>query len=517
MPRPYKTHHTLNLEKSMSFRREVGLGLFWVTVSAIALKGVSMVRDMVLARWLLADELGLVATATMAVSAIELFAELGFSSALIYRKEDTDKAANTAFILVILNCLVLYGVAWIAAPYVAGFFASKVQGATILLTRVLRVLALTMVVASFGEVPLTLLTKSLGFKKRVLPEMIAGLAGTGLSIALAFMHKGVWSIVYGRVLTALLMSVMVWFFCDWRPKFAFSKQVAKELWDYGRHIIGSQVLVFGITNIDNAMVAKFVSQAALGGYWLAYKLSNLPATEISRVVGRVMFPTYSKVQGDLVRLRQVFLKSAKFVALVAFPVALVTLVFAPDFMDVAYGGKFPYAVAALQWLTIYGLARAIAGTMGSVFKAGGKPKWLVYIATWRLVTMAALLYPAIRWNGITGVGVLSTIVAVVDFGISLYLTNRIIKAKWLVYPRIFLPMAIASTGTALLAHPVYVWMTGAIHPFIALPLAGALALAFYLGIMYAYDGDVRQLAVQIVNGVIKEVRLRLARRQAQTP
>ena len=100
----------------MSFRREVGLGLFWVTVSAIALKGVSMVRDMVLARWLLPDELGLVATATMAVSAVELFAELGFSSALIYRKDDTDTAANTAFVLVIVNCLVLYGIAWVAAP-----------------------------------------------------------------------------------------------------------------------------------------------------------------------------------------------------------------------------------------------------------------------------------------------------------------------------------------------------------------------------------------------------------------
>jgi len=500
----------------MSFRREVGLGLFWVSVSAIALRGISMVRDMVLARWLLADELGLVATATMAVSALELFAELGFSSALIYRRDDTDKAANTAFIVVILNCLALYGIAWLAAPFVAQFFASQVQGATALLTRVLRVLALTLVVASFGEVPLTLLTKSLGFKKRVLPEMIAGLSGTILSIALAFMHKGVWSIVYGRVLTSVLMSVTVWFFCDWRPKFAFSKRVAKELWDYGRHIIGSQVLVFGITNIDNAMVAKFVGQAALGGYWLAYKLSNLPATEISRAVGRVMFPAYSKVQGDLARLRQVFLKSAKFVALVAFPVATITLVFAPDFMDVAYGGKFPYAVPALQWLTIYGLARAIAGTMGSVFKAGGKPKWLVYIATWRLVTMAALLYPAIRWNGITGVGVLSAVVAMLDFGISLFLTNRIIKAPWMSYLRIFIPMALASGGASLLAHPIYLWMTKFIHPFITLPLAGILALALYLGIMYAYDADVRQLTAQLVSGVIKEVRLRLAHKQAVT-
>ena len=203
------------------------------------------------------------------------------------------------------------------------------------------------------------------------------------------------------------------------------------------------------------------------------------------------------MQGDLLRLRQVFLKSAKFVALIAFPVATITLVFAPDFMDAAYGGKFPYAVPALQWLTIYGLARAIAGTMGSVFKAGGKPKWLVYIATWRLVTMAALLYPAIQWNGITGVGVLSAAVAVVDFGISLFLTNRIIKASWVSYLRIFVPMALTSSGAALLAHPLYKWITGALHPFIGLPLAGAFALAFYLGIMYAYDAEVRQVAAQL--------------------
>lgn len=498
----------------MSFRREVGLGLFWVTLSAIALRGVSMIRDMVLARWLMPDELGLVATATTVISALELFAELGFSSALIYRKDNTDAAANTAFVLVIFNCLALYSVAWFAAPFVAQFFASDTPGTVVLLTHVLRVLALTLVMASFGEVPLTLLTKELGFKKRVLPEIIAGLSGTTLSIILAFMHKGVWSIVYGRVLTSLLMSITVWFFCPWRPKFAFSKAVAKELWDYGRHIIGSQVLVFGITNIDNAMVSKYVGQAALGGYWLAYKLSNLPATEISRAVGRVMFPAYSKVQGDLTRLRQVFLKSAKYVSLVAFPVATVTLVFAADFMDVAYGGKYPYAVPALQWLTIYGLARAIAGTMGSVFKAGGKPKWLVYIATWRLVTMAALLYPAIQWNGITGVGVLSTVVAMLDFGISLYLTNRIVKAKWMAYLRIFVPMGIASTGAALLAHVVYRAMTDLLHPFIALPLAGALALALYLGIMYAYDADVRLLITQLVRGGIQEVRLRLAHKPA---
>ena len=67
----------------MSLKRDVGLGLFWVSIATIGLKGISLIRDLILARWLMPDELGLVAVATLAIGALELFTELGFSSALI--------------------------------------------------------------------------------------------------------------------------------------------------------------------------------------------------------------------------------------------------------------------------------------------------------------------------------------------------------------------------------------------------------------------------------------------------
>ncbi|MCD6520883.1 MAG: lipopolysaccharide biosynthesis protein, partial [Anaerolineae bacterium] len=440
------------------------------------------------------------AYASLAIGVLELFKEMGFSSALIYRREDVEEAANTTFVAVLISSVLLYGLAWVASPWIAQFFRN--EG----LVQVLRVLSLTLVISAISQVPLTLMAKGMGFKNKVIPEMIAGFVGSAVSVVLALLGYGVWSIVYGRLLISLMTAMLVWFFCPWRPSLRFSGRVAKELWNYGKHILSSQIMVFFITNIDDAFVGRFLGDAALGTYSLAYELSNLPATHLSRIVGQVMFPAFSKVQSDPRRLRNVFFRSMKYVSLAAFPIAIITMVFAKDFIIVAYGKKWFQAVVPLQLLTIYGLARAIAVNMGNVFKAGGKPRWLFFIASWRLAMMVLFLYPAIKFWGIVGVAGLSAVVAIVDFFLSMFLTNRVIHARWRDYARILLPMLVAAVGTALLGHQFYLLVEKTIHPFISLPLMGGVALVLYFALMYAYDADIRQVTADILTGVRREFR-----------
>jgi len=491
----------------MSLRRQVGFGLFWVAIATIGSKGLSLLRKLLLARLLVPTDFGLVAYASLAIGVLELFKELGFGSALIYRTDDMEEAANTTFLAVIGSSLALYVIAWFSSPLLATFFRNE------MLVPVLRVLALTLVISSISQVPQTLMAKGMGFKKKVIPEMIAVLVGSVVSVALAFAGYGVWSIVYGQVIIAALMAVLVWAFCPWRPSFRFQKRVALELWAYGKHIIGSQVMVFFVTNIDDAFVGRLLGDAALGYYTLAYDLSNLPATHLARIVGQVLFPAFSKVQDEPGRLREVFFTSVRFVSLVAFPVAIVTLLYAERFIVFAYGNKWYPAAIPLQYLTIYGLARAIAVNMGSVFKAGGRPKWLFYIATWRLAMMAAFLYPAIKYGGVTGVAQLSAIVAVVDLAISLYLTNRIVRAPWSRYARVFVPMTLLAVVTAAIGYRLYVGIQDIIHPFISMPATGLLALALYAGAMYAYDPEIRRVTTWVISGVLRELR-RALRREA---
>lgn len=449
----------------MSLKRQVGVAIMWVGISVLATRFLSFVTKLVLARLLLPGDFGLRALANPAINFLMLFQELGLSSALIYRQKDTEEAADTAFLIVISSSLVLYIVGFLSAPLVAQFFNAPE------LTAIMRVLALTMLLSSVSQVPMALLMKDLSFKRKIIPDLIGGVLGNGLSVVLALMGHGVWSLVYGQVAVSLISAALVWVVCPWRPKFRYSKKTAKELFDYGKHIVGSQTLVFAITNVDNVFVGKFLAQASLGFYDLAYTVANLPATNITRLINQVMFPAFSKVQHDLEAFRRVYFRTLKYVSLLSVPIAVATIAFADNFVTQAYGIKWRPAIVPLQLLGVYGLIRSISANMGNVFKAGGKPKWLTYIAAWRLTTMLLFLWPAIKMGGIIGVSVFSAAVSVVDFGISVWLTNKIIQAPWIAYVRLLLPQSVVSV-VAILAGKLVYWNTqGDIRALVRLLLA----------------------------------------------
>ena len=473
----------------MTLQGKVARGLFWEGFAAIAARGVSFLAMLILARVLAPAHFGVVSLAMLAIESLQFFQELGFSSALIYRQSEIEDAADTAFYTLIASNLILYLAAVLAAPVVEAFFRSPG------VAPVLRVLALTMVLNSLGRVPITLLAKELDFKRKIVPDVIAGIGGNVLAVALALQGWGVWSLVWGQMMDALLRNTVVWLVCPWRPHLRFNPQVGRELFNYGKHIVGSQLLIFGITNIDDAFVGRMLGPGPLGHYGLAYKISNLPATNITRLVTRVTFPAFSKLQNEADRLRAAYFRVVRYVSLLAFPVAVATFIWAADFVHTVIGDKWAPAIVPIQLLGIYGLLRSVAANMGPMFQARGKPQWLFYIALWRLITMAALLYPSIRWGGIIGVSALSAVVSVVDFFISATLVNRLIRAEMMDYARLLLPIFILSVVAGLIGKVAQGALgIAGLRPLWAMLGGGGAMVLAYAALTWWRDGEVREQA-----------------------
>jgi len=481
----------------MTVKSKAKRGMFWVGSARIATKAMSFVEFLILAKLLIPEYFGLVATADLAINALMLFQEMGFGAALIYRKEDVEEASDTAFWTVLGTSTMLYVVAFLASPLIAAIFSRDPAGAE-QVTQILRVLALTLVISALGKVHYTLLVKEMDFQRKVIPEFLGQLGGAICSLTLAFLGFGAWSIVYGRILEASAMTILVWLFYSWRPRFRFNRRLAQELFVYAKHILGSQVLVFFITNLDDAFVARLAGPAALGLYGLAYKLSNMPATEVSRVVAQVMFPTFSTIREDKAAFKRAFLTSTRYVALLAIPISLCIIFFAPDFVLGVYGRKWAGAVIPLQLLVVYGLARSIAVNMGNAIKAGGKPQWITAIATWRLATMAVFLYPATARYGIVGVSSLSAIVAIIDFGISVWITRRIVGTQVVDWVRLLTWPFLAATGAAAIAKLAFQNGINMLRVILAFPLAGALMMGSYVVILWLIDGNFRRLTADII-------------------
>ena len=471
----------------MSLRRDVTRGIFWVAVAQFSGKLVAFIVQVILARILVPADFGLVALAYLALDSLHLFAEMGFTSALIYRKDRVQEASYTVFSMVIVAGLVLSVLGVAVSPLIASFFKEP------RVTPVLRVLSMTILLASFGQVPISLLAKETDFRKRFVPMVVPGLVSGLVSVTCALAGLGVWSLVAGRVADALITSVAAYLVCNWRPRLTFDRHLAREMFDYAKHIIGSQLLIFGITNVDNTFVGRILGPAGLGVYNLAYNLSNLPATQITRIVGQVMFPAFSKIRDDGAAMRRVFFETMRYVSMLSVPVSVGFIVFAGDFIYILYGEKWMAAVAPLQLLGVYGLIRSVAANMGNVFKAGGRPKWLTYIALWRLITMVLFLYPATKYYGIVGVSALSAVVSVVDFFISATLVNRIVHARATDYIRCLGPIMAVSITSAIVGRLAQEQFRAVPHARIAFLTALLLMGVVYAAGMWLVDKDLRRM------------------------
>jgi O-antigen/teichoic acid export membrane protein len=480
----------------MSLKRQVASGFFWVALAQLAGRGLSTIVTLILARLLAPALFGLVGMAGLAIAALQYFQDIGFDAALIYRRDEVEEASHTAFITVILSSLAVYLIAVVTAPWVAAFFREPA------VVPVLRVLALTVPIGSFGRVPYILLSRELDFRRRIFPELTANVLGSGAAIGLALAGAGVWSLVWGQIIRSALAAALVWLVTSWRPRLRFNRRVAREMFSYGKHIVGSQTLIFLITNVDNAVVGRYAGQAALGAYQFAYNLSNTPATQITGIISQVMFPAFSKLSGEdagQARARY-YLTVVRHVTWITAPIAMATILFAPEFIHGLYGEVWAAAIVPLQLLAVYGFIRSVAANMGSIFRAMGKPQWLTGIALWRLATMLLFLYPVTKRWGINGVSALSAIVAVVDFVISATLVGRLVSAPWQAYARMLLPTAATALLAGIIAHAAYPYLP---LPRTALNLvaAGALMVGIYGVLIWLTDRDFRASVQLAYTGV----------------
>jgi PST family polysaccharide transporter len=240
------------------------------------------------------------------------------------------------------------------------------------LSSILTVLSLTFVIDGFGIVQRGILIKDLNFKKLAIVDTISFVFGGIAGIYLAFHGYGVWSLVYQIITIKLVALILLWCFTAWKPKFLFSFIAIKELFYFSMNITGFSIMTYVSANADYFLIGKFLGAEALGFYTLAFKLMMVPTRNISWVVSQVTFPVFSKIQNDLAKVRQNYLKVIKTLSLITFPLIFVLFFVTPEFIRVVVGSKWEPAILLLRILCICGLAKSILATWGSVALSIGR-------------------------------------------------------------------------------------------------------------------------------------------------
>jgi len=312
-----------------------------------------LARLLILVRMLAPHEFGLIGIAFLTMATLETFSQTGFQAALIQKKEDIRSYLDAAWTVLILRGIVLFAILYFAAPFAASFFdAPKAKP-------IIQIIGLSVLFQAFTNIGVIYFQKELEFNKEFIYQFAGTFTDFIVAISAVLILKNVWALVLGLLAGNAVRCIVSYLIHPYRSRLSRDLAKAKQLFGFGKWVLGSSILIFLITQGDDIFVGKLLGATALGFYQIAYRISNIPATEITHVISRVTFPAYSKLQNDIPKLREAYLKVLQITAFLSFPIAGLIFALAPDFTRIFLGEKWMPMVPAMQVLVFAGLARSV--------------------------------------------------------------------------------------------------------------------------------------------------------------
>ncbi len=467
--------------------RTAARAVMWNYVSFASGKMLVLATTAVLARLLTPEEFGIVAFATVAVNWLGVLKDLGLGGAVIQRRDDTEEAAQTAYVLNLgVSALLTVGTA-LAAPAVAAFFREP------MVVPILRVLSFTFLIQALGSIHVVLLRRNLDFRRKLVPDVGQAVIKGIASIAFAVAGFGVWSLVWGQLIGALASSVLAWVVIPWKPRFRLHRRLVRPLMRFGVPLLLTDIQAAIWSNLDYVVVGRMLGDTALGVYTLAYRLPEMLILSVWRVLGGAIFPFFSTIQQFPDLLRKGFLATIRYSQIVVVPLCVGLFITAEPVVKVLFGERWAGAIPVLRLLAIFALVGSVGVNIGDVYKAIGRPDILAKLALLELVLLTPALILGAR-HGLIGVGAAHAVVAAIDTTIRLTVARRFVHVTFRDIGRQMLPSFEAGAALAVVAGGVLWATSGAGHAvsLAATVLAGA---ATYLTVLYRVDREaVRRMA-----------------------
>ncbi len=414
---------TLNLEglKVKAFR-----GVFTLTFRRLVLKIIDTVGVIFLARSLSQDVFGVFGIISFVVfTFLSFFSDIGFGAALIQKKTDlTTDDTRTTFTLQQSLVTALLAIAWITSPAIANFYQLGSQGIWLI-----RVLSIALFVTSFKTIPSIILERELKFEKLVIPEVAETLLYNMIAVYMALNGYGVWSLVIAILARTIVGAVLLNLIAPWPIGWGFSRASARSLLSFGVPYQANSILALIKDNITPTLIAYWYGPAAVGFVNLAQNIATRPM-EIINIVSRVMFPAYSRLQNDTVRLKRWIEKSVRFMAVLYFPAITGLIITSPYLLQFLYADKSTKWLPSLPTLLFF-LAGAfpiiVTTTYTNALYALGKPKVVRSLMTLYTVLTWALGAPLIYKFGYVGIAVAGLVITYATLPIVLAQMNKVVR------------------------------------------------------------------------------------------
>ncbi len=434
-------------------------GLAWTTASTVGQQAMQFGFAAVLAHLIAPEDFGLIAMIAVLTGFAALFVDVGLSSAIVQKPEIEERHLSSALWANLATGTGAMLVVAALAPAVARFYGEP------------QLLALTLVsapvflISSLSGVQVALLQRAMNFRRLVVIDNVAFAAGNVIAIGMAVAGFGVWSFIGLAVSTSLFRAALLWTTSGWYPHLRPDRRSLRELWRFGGHLTGFNVINYWSRNADNLLIGRFLGAVDLAFYSRAYNLMLAPVNLVASASSGPMFSALSRARGNKEQTRGMYLRALHWVGLISIPLVVILFLVAEPLIAAVFGQEWLPSVPILRILCICSLLQCLLRPNGWVFTSQGRTDLLFRLGViWTIGVVVAFII-GLRW-GLTGVAVSYAICNVVNAIPSFFFSGRLIGVSLG-----DVVGALAGAGAASVAMGAVVWVVDSrLHSHVGAPL-----------------------------------------------
>ena len=387
-------------------RERLVKGAILVTAARLLGSLISLTSTVVLARWLVPADFGLVALATTILAIMSTLTNVSLSAALIQLRDVTRDHLDTAFTLNSLRGLAIALVACVAAAPIA-YFAKEPR-----LLLLVVVLSPTLILEGITNPRQAMMLKELVYWPQLLMQLSQKLAGLIVSVTIALMFRTYWALPLGALAGQLVSTALSYSILPYRPRLGFKH--FRDLWSFSLWLTLGQALTTISWRLDSLVVGTVLGRAPLGHYSVGENVANLPTREATMPLYATLFPALASLRDSPQQIARAYQRAQTFLTAVALPLGVGTSLVAEPLVHLMLGPGWEPAIVVVQVLATSSAICTLSSLTHSLGMATGHTR-LLFRRDWqvllvRVPVVVGLMY---LW-GMPGVLLGRAIAAVVD-------------------------------------------------------------------------------------------------------
>ncbi|NLQ18980.1 lipopolysaccharide biosynthesis protein [Marinomonas sp. M1K-6] len=403
----------------MSLRAKALNGVVWSLSDKLINQLGYLAVTIFIARIIGPESFGLIGMLTIFTLLAESVVNNGFAQALIQRSQYlTEEDSSTIFYVNIFWGIVMYFLLYFCAPFISAFYNAPE------LVEISRVLFLVILVSSLTVVVRAKLTINIDFKSQAIANTISTLLSACIGIYLAMAGYGYWSLVWLLITKSIFNGIVLWFYCQWLPKFIFSAESFNRLFKFGSNLMLAGFVATFVNNLYVALVGRYFNATQVGYFTQATNLSNYATQFINSTLQGVTYPIMTSIKDDRERLVNVYTQLISITMLVSVPLLIGFAAVSNEFVRLLLGEDWLPVIPVLIALCFARSITPISSINLNILNAIGRSDLFLKVDLSKLPMTVAALFIALPY-GIEGLAWAMVCTSFIAFFINSYYPGKL--------------------------------------------------------------------------------------------